>query len=103
MRLHQRGSTALMSRELYLFALVFGLSLSMLLVLVVYLSYFESKEKRLSEKLSFVAFVGLPDLAITNEPYLRHRSLSSVYSVYPVDGALREYKKESFTLTKGVK
>lgn len=94
----------MMSRELYFLALSFGLTAFMLITLVAYLSYFDTREEEiLYEKLSFVAFVGLSDLAITNEPYLRHRSLSGVYSVYPVDGALREYKGESFTLTKGSK
>jgi len=90
-----------MSRELYFLWIASLLLLFLLSMFIFYFSYFDAnRESRIQEKYAFVAFVGLPDLAITNEPYLRHRSLSGVFSVYSADGALREQTRESFLLSK---
>ena len=57
-------------------------------------------EGALSKKKSFVSITGLPDLAFGSEDdYIRHRSLSSVFSVYSEDGSLRENSKMSFSTT----
>lgn len=46
----------------------------------------------------FVQTTLLPDLALVNSSsYIRHRSLSTVFSVYSDDGTLREYDITSFT------
>ncbi|MCF6340441.1 MAG: hypothetical protein L3J10_06810 [Sulfurimonas sp.] len=54
-------------------------------------------DKMLNTKLLFVKLSGMPDLAIlTDTKYIRHRSLSDVFSIYSDDGVLREYKSSSF-------
>ncbi len=69
--------------------------------LFFYFFYSAQKQKEdIENKRAFVAFVGLSDLALSNERYLRHRSLSTVFQTYSFDGALREYDKESFVQTK---
>jgi hypothetical protein len=46
----------------------------------------------LNSKMTFVNLVGLPDLAISTEAtYVRHRSMSDLFSIYKDDGTLREY------------
>lgn len=83
------------------FVLLGFFSLAILLVgEFFYLSSFFSLDKQsLEQKRSFVSYVGLPDLAMAATPYLRHRSLSGVFDVYSIDGALREYEKESYLLS----
>ena len=52
------------------------------------------------KKNQFVKIIALPDLAISTElSYIRHRSLSDVFSIYSVDGSLREYSKSSYAIT----
>ena len=54
----------------------------------------------LKHKLAFVSLTRLPDLAINSEVgYLRVRSLSSVGSIYHVDGSLREYALATFAIS----
>lgn len=57
------------------------------------------------KKKEFVALTQLPDLAISTEAtYIRHRSLSSVFSIYKDDGELREYFPSTFSISaSGVK
>lgn len=46
----------------------------------------------LNSKEAFVKLTGLPDMAISTEAsYVRHRSLSELFSIYKDDGSLREY------------
>jgi hypothetical protein len=46
----------------------------------------------------FVAISGLPDLAISTEAtFIRHRSMSEVFSIYKDDGSLREYFPSTYT------
>lgn len=78
-----------------LFALLFILILSELF----YLNFYTTPQYEvIAKKQSFVASVGLPDLALTQERYLRHRSLSGVFEIYPIDGSLREYAVSTFLL-----
>lgn len=71
-------------------------------MLVAFLFYdSKTQEKKIEQKRALVAFVGLSDLALSNERYLRHRSLSTPFEVYPLDGVLREYDTESFVQRKG--
>jgi hypothetical protein len=52
----------------------------------------------LNQKLNFIQKTGLPDLAISTEAsYVRHRSLSDIFSIYKDDGNLREYFPSTFT------
>jgi len=77
--------------------------LSFLLISELFYLRSIDNEQCLKVKQEFVSFVGLPDLVLSNEPYLRHRSLSSVFDIYSVDPTLREHQKETFILTKGIK
>ena len=45
-----------------------------------------------NKKEEFVILSGLPDLAISTEAtFVRHRSMSDMFSIYKDDGSLREY------------
>jgi hypothetical protein len=70
-----------------------------LVFIVVYLQNTKSTTKQsLDKKLTFLKHSTLPDLAISTEAsYVRHRSLSNVFSVYKDDGNLREYFPSTFT------
>lgn len=77
---------------------------SLLLILAVEILYINSTKQMnsvaLEQKRSFVSLSGLPDLAIATEDYTsRHRSLSTVFDLYPNDGSLREYAHTSFALS----
>ena len=57
-------------------------------------------EKILNKKLSFIELSKLPDLAISTEAtYVRHRSLSTVGTIYKDDGSLREYFPSTYALS----
>jgi len=46
----------------------------------------------------FVKVTSLPDLALCTETtYVRHRSISDLFSIYRDDGTLREYFPSTFT------
>ena len=52
------------------------------------------------KKLNFVKLTGLPDLAISTEAnYVRHRTLSDIFSIYKDDGSLREYFPSTFIIS----
>lgn len=74
-------------------------------MLVVFLlaeiNYIHSTKSMSSEMLMskrfFVEQTGLPDLAISTEAnYVRHRSMSDMFSIYKDDGSLREYFVSTF-------
>ncbi len=72
--------------------------------LLLQLSYFSivksMSSETLEKKINFVSVVGLPDLSLSSEDYyIRHRTLSSVFDVYPDDGTLREKSNFSFVLS----
>lgn len=60
---------------------------------VIYLQRAKSMNSDMLEsKKDFVSLVGLSDLAIATEAtYIRHRSVSELFSIYKDDGSLREY------------
>lgn len=60
---------------------------------VTYLQSAKSMNSNMLEsKKAFVSLVGLSDLAISTEAtYVRHRSVSELFSIYKDDGSLREY------------
>lgn len=55
----------------------------------------ESEKKNL-----FVSLSGLPDLAFASQSsYIRHRSLSDLFSIYKDDGSLREYERATYAIS----
>ena len=75
---------------------------STLFVLEIFSILDRSKEEtaRLLVKKQAVEIIQLPDLALTSEAtWLRHRSLSSIFYIFPDDGALLDYYPSSFTLS----
>ena len=68
-----------------------------LVAILVVESIYLSATKTLSEETQtkrkeFVAISGLPDLVISTEAtFIRHRSMSDMFSIYKDDGSLREY------------
>jgi len=79
---------------LYLFSFL-GL---FLIVLITYL--YKSVDGELMKKRElFISLSTLPDLAISDENFaLRHRTLSDISSIYPLDGTLRESSLTSFSI-----
>ena len=75
--------------------------ISLLFIEIIYLKNSSSMTNIDREKkISFVSLSGLPDLAISTEAnYIRHRSLSSVFSIYKDDMALREYFPSTFVIS----
>ena len=75
----------------------------MVVLFVLEVSYIQ-KSKRLTplalkHKNDFISLVQLPDLAIATEAtYIRHRTLSDVFSIYKDDGVLREYFVSTYTI-----
>ncbi len=54
----------------------------------------------LEKKLTFVELSTLSDLAISTEAtYIRHRSLSDIFSIYKDDGSLREYFTSTYAIS----
>ncbi len=83
---------------------VFYLFLGLVLVLMGEGFYLErvksTNDVVLQKKLAFVKLSTLPDLAIATEAsYVRHRSLSEMFSLYKEDGSLREYFPSTFTIS----
>lgn len=62
-------------------------------------SYKSLQREALQDKLLFTSYITLPDLAISQESSLRHRSLSSVFEIYSLDPVLREYAKATYVLS----
>ncbi len=85
-------------KSFILFYIICGL-IGIVLIQAIYLSNTKSiTQELLNKKQTFVKVVGLPDLAICTEAsYIRHRSLSDMFSIYTDDGVLREYFPSSFT------
>ncbi len=80
---------------------IFLLVISFLFIQLIYFSTQKSmSDEALEKKINFVGLIGLPDLSLSSETYfIRHRTLSTVFSIYPDDGTLREYSNSSFTLS----
>lgn len=59
--------------------------------------YLGSKDKSSLDKRAFVKIVKLPDLAISNEThYVRHRSLSDIFSIFSNSPTLSENFPSTF-------
>lgn len=75
----------------FLFVLFFGIST------IIYYSSFKNCSNKKNIISNSVEVIGLPDLALYNETiWIRHRSISSVYSVFPEDGVLLDYHNASY-------
>ena len=88
----------MVKKSIYLFYIIIGL-LSLLIIQTTFLTNTKSMTPNILEKkLAFVSLTGLPDLAISTEAsYVRHRSLSDIFSIYKDDGNSREYFPSTFT------
>jgi hypothetical protein len=88
----------LTKKSFYLFYIIGGL-ICIFIIQAIYLSKTKSITPQiLNQKLCFLEKTGLPDLAISTETYyIRHRSLSNMFSIYKDDGNLREYFPSTFT------
>jgi len=74
---------------------------ALLMILLIGSSYLYTTNRvttsMLEKKIAFVKLTGLPDLAIsTQDAYVRHRSMSTIFSIYRDDGSLREYSPFTF-------
>lgn len=83
---------------------IFYIFCGLFFLIVAELTYINARESlhedTLEKKLAFVQISGLPDLAISTEAsYIRHRSLSTVFSIYKDDGSLREYFPSTYTIS----
>ena len=71
---------------------------SFFIVLFIFLSTFESlNESSIKSKNSLVKTTMLPDLAVSTEAmYIRHRSLSDIFSIFKESPSLTEYFPTTF-------
>ena len=78
-----------------------GALATLIFVELLYLSNEKSMTLKMqSKKNSFVELTGLPDLAISTEAtYVRHRSLSGIFSIYKDDTTLREYFPSTYVIS----
>ncbi|MEA3331332.1 MAG: hypothetical protein U9Q29_06525 [Campylobacterota bacterium] len=72
--------------------------------IAVEILYLESEKSMssdlLKKKIAFVELVGLPDLSISTEAtFVRHRSMSDMFSIYKDDGTLREYFPSTYAIS----
>lgn len=88
-----------MNKKSHSLFIIFTLLLSFLGSEILYLGTTQSmSEQELDKKINFVSLTGLPDLALSNESsYLRHRSVSDIFSIYNEDASLREHDLVSFS------
>jgi len=76
----------------------------LLLVVFSEILYLENKKSMSKDekdkKNTFVAIVGLSDLAIsTSATYIRHRSMSDIFSIYRDAPSLREYFPSTYAIS----
>ena len=94
-------SKTIYTKKTYMLFYMFLFIISFLFVQLLYFSMQKSmSSEALEKKLSFVSLIGLPDLSLSSESYyIRHRTLSNVFSIYPDDGTLREKSNSSFVVS----
>jgi len=89
-----------MNKKVKLYFSGFLSLLILMLVEIYYLdSYYTISSENLKVKKSFVSLVGLPDLAISQDSFIRHRTLSSTFEIYSIDAALREYANATYVIS----
>ena len=58
------------------------------------------RQESLDKKIAFVKISSLADLALSSESYSqRHRTLSTLFNIYPKDATLRESEISTFALS----
>lgn len=84
-----------MSKTLKIFSFFMGL---VAVFFIFETTYLVLKENNLSQKELFVKKIGLPDLSISTEAkYIRHRSLSDIFSIFSEDPEGVSYFVTTFT------
>lgn len=68
------------------------------LIEIIYYGFdFDKNILMLEKKSKAVSLIKLPDLALASETiWIRHRSISNIFSIFPEDGTLLEYYPSSF-------
>ena len=81
--------------------LLFASLLAFLAVEFLYIGTTKNmSDAQVEKKIIFVQLSGLPDLAISSESsFVRHRSLSDLFSIYQEDGSLREHALATYTIS----
>jgi len=87
-----------MNRKSYLLFYIFWVIIALFGIEIFYLSQTKTiTPSQKAKKNSFVELSGLPDLAIVTESFfVRHRTMSDMFSIYRDDPMLREYFPSSF-------
>lgn len=87
-----------MNKKSKYFFIIFSSTMIFLAFELIYLYNFKNySNKVLQEKNSFVSVTSLPDLAISTEAmFIRHRSLSDIFSIFKESPELREYFPTTF-------
>ncbi len=90
-----------MNKKSHYLSYIFLVLFTLILVETLYLVSVKSMSSDLlKKKIAFVELVGLPDLAISTEAtYVRHRSVSDMFSIYKDDGTLREYFPSTYAIS----
>lgn len=80
-----------------LFALFTTITILIVVVTYLYINKTLTKEQ-IKEKNILVSTLGLPDLSLLNSSiYLRHRSLSNIFSIFNEGPELKEHQMLTFT------
>lgn len=79
----------------------FSVSVLLIFSIIVQWGYFSITRaltsQKLNEKKTYISYIGLPDLALVSEAhYVRHRSLSDVFSFFGDSPELLEYFPSTF-------
>ena len=90
-----------MNKKSVYLSYVFVFLFSLIAVEGIYLSTNNIMSKNMREKkMAFVDLVALPDLAISTEAtYVRHRTMSDMFSIYKDDPTLREYFPSTYAIS----
>ncbi len=81
--------------------ILIGIFLFVIFFTIAEIYYFsfqsDKKETIFNKKKKAISLIQLPDLALVTETiWLRHRSISNIFSVFPEDGTLLDYYPSSF-------
>ncbi|MBK8944233.1 MAG: hypothetical protein IPM32_03080 [Ignavibacteriae bacterium] len=87
-----------MNKSTTKFLFIFVLVITISIFEIIYYGYYsEQKSKLFHIKRKSVNLVQLPDLALSTEAiWIRHRSITNIFSIVPDDGNLLEYYPSSF-------
>jgi hypothetical protein len=86
------------SKSRYFFIFLFLLSTGITIQLIYINQTKTLSQNAIFKKNVFVKVTSLPDLALSTEAnYIRHRSISDIFSIYRDDGTLREYSPSTYT------